>query len=85
MTQTLILIGLRAAALALELSGKGNASQSLYLLADAAEAGRDVEAHMQEVAAKLKAGPVDDADWADTAQRIRSNTADLNSPPTGIG
>lgn len=68
------IVGLRAAALALALAGQTRASNALYTLADAYEAGAPIDAHMAEVAAKLKDRTIVDADWDDVEARI---TADL--------
>lgn len=75
----LTLIGLRAAALALGLAGQARASAALYGLADAAEAGRNVDDHMATVAEKLKNRELTDEDWADVAARIETDAARLHS------
>jgi hypothetical protein len=77
-TTTLALIGLRAAALALSLQGQETAARTLHLLADSVEAGKNVDAHMAEVAAKLKAGEA--IDWDDLRARIEAAGEALHAP-----
>ncbi len=82
----LSLIALRAAALALQLSGNGRGSSVLLQLADAVESGLAVDEHLAAVADRLKSGAaITDADWDDVEARIRSASADLQSvgKPTG--
>lgn len=74
---TLALIGLRAAALGLELQGQQRSANSLYALADAAEAGKAVDDHMNAVAEKLKDRNATDDDWADVTARIEADSARL--------
>lgn len=76
---TLALIGLRGAALTLGLQGQQRASDQLYLLADAAEAGENVDARMQVVADKLKERNSNDSDWDDVASRIAAHSDQLQS------
>lgn len=73
----LALIGLRAAALALELQGQAKAANTLYSLADAAEAGKAVDDHLALVAEKLKDREASDDDWADVISRIEADSARL--------
>lgn len=82
---TLALVGLRGAALALSLGGQQRGADSLYALADMAEAGQNVDATMQAVAEKLKQRPSNDADWEDVYQRIDADRQRLHAPkpPTG--
>lgn len=75
--QLLAIIGMRAAALALGLAGQTRASNSLYTLADAAEAGKAVDDHMNAVAEKLKTRTVTDADWEEVAARIEADSSRL--------
>lgn len=77
---TLALIGLRAAALALELQGQSRSSGSLYAVADAVEAGKVVDDHMALIAEKLKDRDATDDDWADVAARIEADSARLQAP-----
>lgn len=77
---SLVLIGLRGAALGLDLQGQQRSADSLYALADAAEAGRDVDAHMAIVAAKLKDRNATDEDWKDVVERIEADSARLQAP-----
>lgn len=77
--KTLALVGLRAAALALAIAGQQKASDSLYTLADAAEAGKAIDDHMALVAAKLKERSANDADWTDVVARIEADSARLQS------
>lgn len=74
---TLALIGLRAAALGLELQGQSRSSAALYALADAAESGVAVDAHMAAVAEKLKDRHSTDEDWEDVVARIEADSARL--------
>lgn len=74
----LAVVSLRAAALGLSIAGQSRASDSLYSVADALEAGRATDEHMALVAEKLKAGTVTDADWDDVATRIADARADLH-------
>ncbi len=76
---TLILVALRSAALAVGLAGQQKTSNALYTLANAAEAGRNVDAHLASVGAKLKDRSANDADWADVNARIDADFADLQS------
>lgn len=75
---TLVLIGLRAAALGLELQGQSRSSSALFLLADAAEAGKNVDDHMAAVAAKLKDRAATDEDWTDVNARIETDFGRLH-------
>ena len=75
--KALAVIGLRAAALALVLTGQSRAGNALYALADAAESGANVDAHMATVADKLKDRTATDADWQDVAGRIEADSARL--------
>jgi hypothetical protein len=52
--QLLAVIGLRAAALAASLAGRSSTASALYSLADLIDSGVAVDAHMAEIAAKLK-------------------------------
>lgn len=74
---TLALIGLRGAALGLSLQGQRSASDALLSLADAAEAGKNVDEHMAIVAAKLKDRNSTPADWEDVAARINAHSEQL--------
>jgi len=66
----LTLIALRSAALAAMLAGQRRTSDALYATADAVEAGRTTDAFMAEVAGKLKAREITDADWDDFERRL---------------
>ena len=79
------LVGLRGAALGLELQGQQRSADALYGLADAAEAGRDVEAHMALVAAKLKDRNATDDDWKEVTDRIEADSERLQRPADGPG
>jgi hypothetical protein len=72
-------VSLRAAALAAELAGRTSIASALRSLATLLESGVDVEAHMREVAAKLKERDLTDADWSDVANRIHADAARLHS------
>lgn len=74
-------ITLRSASLALALAGKPAASASLSKLADLVAAGQATDAHMQEIADKLKGGAaIDDDDFADVGARIEAESAKLQAP-----
>lgn len=76
---TLILIGLRAAALGLSLSG-GNPrrGEQLYQLADLVEAGKLTDEHMRTVADMLKDRNATDADFDAVLERIAQHRAELH-------
>lgn len=77
---TLILIALRSAALGLSLApGQDKMANNLYLLADVIEAGKATDAHMAEIAEKLKSRSVTDDDWSDVMERIEKHSATLQS------
>lgn len=69
----LAVIGIRAAALALLLSGNTAASQRMYALADLIEAGRATDEHMRLVAEKLKNGGPTEEDWTELLARIEAD------------
>lgn len=71
------LIGLRGTALALTLAGNSRAGNAFYALADAAEAGVNVDDHMTAVAEKLKTRNASIEDFTDVAQRIDADSARL--------
>ncbi len=74
------IVALRAAALAVGIVGNAKASQALLAVADAVQAGVNVDAHMAAVAEKLKAGTaVTDADWDDVLARIAADSDRLQS------
>lgn len=75
--KVIAIVGLRAAALALAIAGQTRASNALYTLADAYEAGQAVDAHMADVAAKLKERTITDADWEDVEARIVADSKRL--------
>lgn len=75
----LTIISLRAAALALSLAGNPKAANALYLLADAAEAGLNIDAHMAAVGEKLKSRTISDEDWTDVNARIDADFAKLQA------
>lgn len=77
---SLAMIGVRAAALALNISGNSQAAFALYTLADAAEAGKNVEAHMARVAEKLKSRASQRSDWEEVANAIKEDTTLLDAP-----
>lgn len=76
---TISLISLRGVALALEHLGQARVADSIYGVADLAEAGHDVDAHMAQVAAKLKDRNANDADWGDVVARIEADSARLQA------
>jgi hypothetical protein len=76
---TLGVIGLRGAALGLNLQGQATAANQLYLLADAIEAGENVDEHMKIVAEKLKDRNSNDSDWSDVAARIAAHSDELQT------
>lgn len=70
----LALVALRGTALSLSLAGQTRAANGLYTLADAAERGVNIDAHMAAVAEKLKTRSSNDADWSDVAERIEADS-----------
>lgn len=76
----LALVGLRGVALTLSLTGNTKIADGLYALADAAEAGRNVDVHMAAVAEKLKARSADAADWSEVVAAIEADSARLHAP-----
>lgn len=70
---TIALVSIRSAALALTIAGDTKTSNSLYLVADAIEAGMATDEHMQLVADKLKERDLTQADWDDVLQRIEDD------------
>lgn len=82
----LILIALRAAALGITLSsnasprpaGTTRRGDQLYQLADLIEAGQLSDAHMKEVAEKLKDRSATDVDFDDVLARIAAHRKDLH-------
>lgn len=77
--QLLAVIALRAAALAASLAGRSSTASALYSLADLIDSGVAVDAHMAEIATKLKDRELTDADWSDVANRIHADSARLHS------
>lgn len=73
------IISMRAAALALIATGQVEAGNALIALAAAAEAGRNIDAHMATVAEKLKSGTSTPADWLDVTSRISAESDRLQS------
>lgn len=70
----LILISLRGTSLALELAGRPQAGNALNALANAAQAGVNIEAHMKTVADKLADRSATELDFEDVELRIREET-----------
>ena len=77
---SLALIGIRGAALALSLGGQTKAATALGTLADAAEAGKNIDDHMALVADKLRARASTDADWQEVADAVEADLGRLNAP-----
>lgn len=77
-TIAILLISIRGSALALSLAGQKRASDALYMLSDAAEAGLNVDAHLALVAAKLKDRTATDEDWIDVIGRIQTDSQRLH-------
>jgi hypothetical protein len=80
MTLTYLLIGLRTAALAIDLAGRAGTADQLYALSDALAAGRATEAHMAKVAELLKSREVNDTDIARVLAEIDASSAELRAP-----
>lgn len=76
---TLTVIGLRAAALALLVSGRTKEANGMYALADVLEAGKATDEHMKIVAEKLKSRDITDQDWDDVIARINADSDRLQS------
>jgi hypothetical protein len=74
MNPTVILI-LRAVGMLAGLQGKPKLGESFNLLADASQAGQNIDAHMATVAAALEAGV--EPDPADIRARIEAESARL--------
>lgn len=80
MNPTLIaLVSMRGAALALAIAGQTRAANALYTLADAAERGVNIDAHMAVVAEKLKSRSANLDDWSDVAERIEADSDRLQA------
>lgn len=75
----LAVVSVRAAALAASLAGRSSTASALYSLADVIESGIAVDAHLGEVAAKLKDRTLTDTDWSELANRIHADAARLHS------
>jgi hypothetical protein len=75
MNQATVLLILRAVGMLAGLQGKTKLSESLTLLADAGQAGQNVDGYMGEVAAALNAGQ--EPDPADLRRRIEEQSARL--------
>lgn len=80
---TLAVIGLRSAALAIDLAGRATTADSLYRLADLIDAGKATDDHMALVAERLKAHNIGTADFEDVIARIEADSAALQAtkPP----
>ena len=75
------LVVLRGLALTLSLTGGNTRTVNLlYGLADAAEAGRNVDAHMAKVAEKLKSRAASHDDWNEVAAAIEEDSDKLHAP-----
>lgn len=74
----LALIAIRSTALTLTLTGDTKGSNTLYLIADAIEAGRATDEHMRLVAEKLKERDLTKIDWDDVLLRIEVDHARLH-------
>lgn len=72
-TMTLALIALRGLAAVFTAVGQTPKAKLLSTLADGAEAGLNVDAHMQAVATALKSGA--EKDWDDVSNRINTDSA----------
>ena len=78
-------VGLRAAALALDLLGKTYAAITLFKLADRIEAGENVDEYMGKVAALLKTRSVNSQDWIELYDKIHAASAKLMAPEAPAG
>ncbi len=68
----------RAASLALSfVPGQTKLAGIFTAIADGMQAGLNVDRHMADVTAKLKAGPVTDSDWDEVKARIEADSARL--------
>lgn len=72
MNNVLFIIGLRATALALLLSGRAREADRLYALADVLEAGKISDDEMAQVAELLKSREITDADWDEAFANIEA-------------
>ncbi len=67
---TIALISLRAVGALFSMQGKPEISTTINQLLEAYSAGKNIDDHLEEVAAKLEAGALDPADWQDLTDRI---------------
>lgn len=72
--QEIAIAALNAASLGFELAGQPKLAGMFTTLASGLQSGANIDAHMAEVAEKLKAGPVTDTDWADVTARIEADS-----------
>lgn len=81
------ILGLRFISQLLAGQGRTRDADGVTKLADAAQAGKNVDDHMKEVAAKLQAG--EHIDWDDLELRIETASARLHAgdpaPDSGDG
>jgi hypothetical protein len=73
---TAIILALRLGATVMTLQGKPEVGMAVNATLNAYDAGRNVDAHMAELAAALKAG-AGMATWADIAKRANDETLAL--------
>lgn len=73
------IVALRAAALALTLTGNSRGGEALRVLASAVESGVAIDEHMASVAEKLATGTITDADWEDVLSRVRAASDKLQA------
>lgn len=70
---------LRGLSLAADLFGKSIISKYVAGVADLAESGADIEAHMSLINEKLKLRHANDEDWAEAEASIKADLDRLNN------
>ncbi len=70
------ILALRASATVLRMQGLGGPADAIEGIIAGYEAGRNVDAHMQEVADAIKGG-VELADWGDITMRINAEVEEF--------
>ena len=77
---TIALLALRGVSTVMDLQGRSEVGNAIRALLAAHQAGRNVDAHMQEIADQLDAG-LDLAPWDDISARIQAETKDFLETP----
>lgn len=75
---TIALIALRSVGTLFALQGQPKVSEAINAALDAHQAGRNVDAYLQEIADKLESGiGLSQEDWDELAQRINNEVDDF--------